>query len=545
MERRRFLLLSGAAALAAGCSRLGLAELPANVYQPGMHEGHLLRDHASLPPPSGELHTKMLIVGSGVAGLTAGWKLAREGFDDFLLLAGPELYGNAAGGSFGNHLHYPRGAHYLPLPSRESSHVREMLAEFGVIQADPYGARPEYDEAVLVHAPDERVFYRGEWQEGLIPTKGVAAAEQAELKRFFAYTDALKQRRGADGRRVFAIPIELSSQDPQWTQLDRLTLQSWLQQQDYRSAVLHRYLDYCCRDDFGAGYAAVSAWAGLHYFAARAGQARNAAEGAVLTWPDGLNPLARQLLARIKQPPAKSGLPQTRVQPGFAIHLRETPNGVEALCGQITAQGLKTFTINAKRAICAMPTHVAAHVVERIEQYGFDPAIHTPPHAAWVVSNFLLNGFPAEEAGVPLAWDNVVHGGAGLGYVVSTHQDITWAPPAQTVFSAYQVLSNSSPQAARRWLQQASRDELYQQAVCDLNSVYGSRLRQHATELEITVRGHAMASPLSGFLSNRGLHALRNVDGKLLFAHADLSGFSVFEEASWWGYRAALRVLGG
>jgi hypothetical protein len=35
------------------------------------------------------------------------------------------------------------------------------------------------------------------------------------------------------------------------------------------------------------------------------------------------------------------------------------------------------------------------------------------------------------------------------------------------------------------------------------------------------------------------------VDGKLLFAHADLSGFSVFEEASWWGYRAALRVLGG
>jgi hypothetical protein len=54
-----------------------------------------------------------------------------------------------------------------------------------------------------------------------------------------------------------------------------------------------------------------------------------------------------------------------------------------------------------------------------------------------------------------------------------------------------------------------------------------------------------MASPLSGFLSNRGLHALRTVDGKLLFAHADLSGFSVFEEASWWGYRAALRVLGG
>lgn len=537
MDRRRFLLLSGAAALAAGCSRFGLAELPTTVYQPGMREGHLLRDHAALPPPSGELHTEALIVGSGVAGLTAGWKLAREGFDDFLLLAGPELYGNAAGGSFGNHLHYPRGAHYLPLPSLESTHVREMLAEFGVIQSDPFGVRPEFDEAVLVHAPDERVFHRGEWQEGLIPGKGLAAAEQAELKRFFAYTEALKLQHGADGRRVFAIPIELSSQDPQWTRLDHLTLQSWLQQQGYRSAVLHLYLDYCCRDDFGAGYAAVSAWAGLHYFAARAGQARNAAEGAVLTWPDGLNPLARRLLARVNQP-------RTRLQPGFAVHLRETANGVEALCAQADGQGLKTFTVHAKRAICAMPTHVAAHVVERIEQYGFDPAIHAPPHAAWVVSNFLLNGFPAEENGVPLAWDNVVHGGRGLGYVVSTHQDITWAPPAQTVFSAYQVLSNTRPQAARRWLQQASRDELYQQAVCDLDTVYGKRLRQHATALEITVRGHAMASPLSGFLSNRGLRALREADGKLLFAHADLSGFSVFEEASWWGYRAALKLLG-
>jgi hypothetical protein len=24
-----------------------------------------------------------------------------------------------------------------------------------------------------------------------------------------------------------------------------------------------------------------------------------------------------------------------------------------------------------------------------------------------------------------------------------------------------------------------------------------------------------------------------------MFQHADLSGFSVFEEAAWWGYRAA------
>jgi hypothetical protein len=41
------------------------------------------------------------------------------------------------------------------------------------------------------------------------------------------------------------------------------------------------------------------------------------------------------------------------------------------------------------------------------------------------------------------------------------------------------------------------------------------------------------------FRSNAGMKALREVDGPILFAHADLSGFSVFEEAAWWGYRAA------
>ena len=52
-----------------------------------------------------------------------------------------------------------------------------------------------------------------------------------------------------------------------------------------------------------------------------------------------------------------------------------------------------------------------------------------------------------------------------------------------------------------------------------------------------------MATPRPGFLHNAGLRALRSLDGPILFAHSDLSGFSVFEEASWWGYQAAIRAL--
>jgi hypothetical protein len=57
-------------------------------------------------------------------------------------------------------------------------------------------------------------------------------------------------------------------------------------------------------------------------------------------------------------------------------------------------------------------------------------------------------------------------------------------------------------------------------------------------------RAHHRARPRHGHPGLRqpdqpGLTALQAADGRLLFAHADLSGYSVFEEASWWGERAA------
>ena len=52
-----------------------------------------------------------------------------------------------------------------------------------------------------------------------------------------------------------------------------------------------------------------------------------------------------------------------------------------------------------------------------------------------------------------------------------------------------------------------------------------------------------MAAPLPGFRANAGTRALREADGPILFAHADLSGFSVFEEAAWWGCEAARKAL--
>ncbi len=52
-----------------------------------------------------------------------------------------------------------------------------------------------------------------------------------------------------------------------------------------------------------------------------------------------------------------------------------------------------------------------------------------------------------------------------------------------------------------------------------------------------------MAIPTPAIHRNPGLARLRDAAGDLLFAHSDLSGYSVFEEAMFRGSAAATRAL--
>ncbi|MGC9582063.1 UNVERIFIED_CONTAM: hypothetical protein PVV41_26035, partial [Salmonella enterica subsp. enterica serovar Typhimurium] len=104
--------------------------------------------------------------------------------------------------------------------------------------------------------------------------------------------------------------------------------------------------------------------------------------------------------------------------------------------------------------------------------------------------------------------------------------------------------ARSPPKGWRDGCLKASRTARLDRARADVDTVYGSRLRTQSRRADLTLRGHGRAIPTPGFLSRPGIARLRESAGPIHYAHADLSGYSVFEEAAWWGDRAARRILG-
>ena len=224
-----------------------------------------------------------------------------------------------------------------------------------------------------------------------------------------------------------------------------------------------------------------------------------------------------------------------------AVRIRERDAHVEVLLRDNGSGALSLLC--ARQVVSAMPLMVAARVVENAAAYGL--LAGRGDYAPWLVSNFVLHRFPAEGAGEALAWDNVIHGSGGLGYVASSNQLIRVAKPARTVFTAYTALNHADPAAVRAWLLDAPDAELLAFAAQDLVAAYGRRFWRAVDAVDIGIRAHAMRIPRPGYLDDAQLAAVRAHRSRLHFAHSDLSGYSVFEEAAFWGVEAARWVLAG
>ena len=267
MQRRHFLATAAASAatgmLLPGCDRAPRA-LEGGFTGVDMARGHQLREwlaRGTWPEPAVVRRAQVIIAGGGVAGLAAARSLRLAGVEDFALL---ELEDRAGGNSRGGvvlGIACPLGAHYLPVPGDDARAVQDFLEELGLRRR--VAGRWVYDERHLSHSPQERLFFNGQWQDGLLPVQGVGTATLAQYRRFAQAVGA------AQWAARYAIPLQKSALAPVQLAQDAMTFKAWLAAEGFSDPQLLWYLGYCCRDDFGGGIGTVSAWAGLHYFASR------------------------------------------------------------------------------------------------------------------------------------------------------------------------------------------------------------------------------------------------------------------------------------
>jgi hypothetical protein len=498
LSRRTF--LQSASVSLIGLSMKSDRPIEGSFVNESFRQGHLLRDRAAFPAPTQTIKLPLVIVGAGIAGLSAAWRLQKKGFHDFVVL---EMNDQAGGNSrWGENeiTAYPWAAHYVPVPGPKAVYVRELFEDLGVLKDG------RWEERYLCFSPQERLFLYGKWQEGIEPAIALTARDRDQ----FRHLQELIEKFRATGN--FTVPLEVGLSD-RTADLDHVSFADWLRDQRLDSKILHWYMNYCCRDDYGATTDQTSAWAGIQYFASREPE-----EKGPLTWPEGNGWIVRRLLERLGK----------LVRTGAMVHhIRPSKRSISVFAGETEYQ--------AEFVIFAAPTFLAPYLVE-----GMAP-LHDFEYSPWLTANLTLDRYPKTYGGDP-TWDNVVMESPTLGYVDAMHQTLR-THVDQTVWTFYWALADGAPSEKRRQLLNSDWTYWKEAILHDLERVHPD-IRQCVSRLDIMRLGHAMARPKVGAIFSPERRALTRLHGRLLFANSDLSGFSIFEEAQYRGVAAAQAVLG-
>lgn len=477
------------------------------------------------PKPVEQIHIPYLIIGGGISGLSAARQFHKKGISDFLLIEmADHLGGNSSNGQ-NKYSKYPLGAHYLPLPNFEDKELLNFLEEEKIITGYHANGLPIFDELQLTFAPDERLFYKNNWQEGVVPKEGNSTEDDKEFQRFFKLMDGFRAAKGTDQKYLFNIPLYLSSKDENTRKLDTITMKNWFEENGFRSIPLFNYIDYCCKDDFGLGIEFVSAWAGIHYFAGRKQDSVLEKNDSVLTWPEGNARLAHHLQKYADQKTLKNHL----------VYEVKTENNKVFVKAFDDVKKISVEII-ANKVVMATPQFVNQHLIK--DRKVFTKSFHYTP---WLLATLTVDDL-SDNSSFPLSWDNVIYDAKGLGYVYAQHQALNQVQEKK-IITYYYSFSSGDLKKTRREIYKKDKEYWKQLVFNDLKIAHPD-IEEYTEEMEVFLLGHGMISPVPDFIfGNAKKQASQNIGNKIYFAHTDLSGISIFEEAFHQGINVVNQIL--
>lgn len=531
MDRRDFIKISlSLSGLLPGLQSCAPSRPSLNQTGANWNLGHQLRDKHLFPEPTAIIEKDIVVIGSGVSGLSAARTLFQAGQKDVMVLElESQIGGNAAAGS-NSTSRFPLGAHYVPLPNTELTDYLQFLQEAGVILGYNDKGLPIYEETYLCQAPQERLYINGVWQEGLVPAHGVPDEDMQQIKAFLQQMAEFRTAKDKEGKYLFDIPIDRSSRDVYQQNLDNMTFKYWLTYKGWNSPYLHWYANYCTKDDFGTGYDEISAWMGIHYFASRKGKAANAQYSDVLTWPEGNNFLVKKLAAAI---------PEQQIHTGCMVIKVQQMDGKVAV-DYYNTKDHKAYRILCLQCISAIPQFIFNRLYP---DTGRNYISHYLNYAPWMVATLNVRASELQDRrGQGMCWDNVLYNSNSLGYVAATHQQLASFQDNYNL-TYYFPMTGRNEQEMRRIALDRTKEEWADMILTDLKTVHPN-IAACTNSIAIQIWGHAMCKPVPGMVFDSIRYTLaQSIEDNIHFAHTDLAGSSIFEEGFYQGLKVATKVL--
>src|SRR4030095_14537855 len=303
-------------------------------------------------------------------------------FNDFVLLELEKEIGGTSRSGTGTPVGYPWGAHYLPVPFQENKELISLLDEMAFIEGRSPNGEIVIGEQYLCREPEERVFYKGRWYEGLYLNAGASEEDKRQFAEFQKQIDAWVNWRDAKGKRAFVVPVANCSDDVEVTSLDRISFADWLRQNGFTSDRLIWYCDYACRDDYGSKLEQTSAWAGLFYFCARVRKSGEESQQ-FITFPEGNGRFVNHLFEQVKDRVRKSQM---------VVSIVPSEKGVDVIC--FDNGELRGF--RCEKVIFASPMFTAPYVIRGFNENAQFAGTEFQ-HNAWFVANLFLKDRPTSR----------------------------------------------------------------------------------------------------------------------------------------------------
>jgi protoporphyrinogen oxidase len=461
--------------------------------------GHILRE--SKEYPRGEsLTTDFLIVGGGIAGLSAAYELREK---DFLLCELSDYLGGSSSANGHKDQYFSQGAHYdLAYPKYYGKDLLKTLFDLDVID---YNYKQEewgfVDKQFLIRPDKEsQSFYKGVFRADVLPEGATKEAFGALLRPF-----------------IGKMPMPTQSIGAEFHYLNNLTFKAFLEQHIKLDEAFIQALDYAMLDDWGATSEVVSALAGVHYYTCRPYFDKNPE---LFSPPQGNAYFAQQFIGKT---------PQERLLTNRLV------KKIEA-----TTEGFKVDVIDVKKkVVLQIETKKIIYAGHKHALKYIYPTGHNlfkkNQYAPWVIVNIVLNKAVTEL----VYWQNEYLSGeqAFMGFVDSGAQ--------------YQPFTTRRTLTAYYCLQPEQRNELLaieklapslvEQSIVAMEEVLKKSIRNDIEKVYVKVMGHAMPIPKPNFLlQNPNIDALTT---GIAYAGVDAGHLPLFFEAANSGLQAARLLL--